>query len=328
MPATLLVSFVLLLTIVAPVTAAEPKFRLLSRYGVGAGEAGHLRVDSDARRLYVARGTRVVVLDADSGKKIGEIAPTKGAQGVALAPELKRGFVTNGADDSITMFDTQSLKVLKVIKSGGTKPGAVEYDADTKRVFVCNEGSGDVTVIDAEGGSVTANIALGGTLRQLAANGFGHLFVTAPDRNLVHVIDTRALRPTGDFATAFALASGDQPTGLTLDRVGRRVFVACRNQRLLVLDADIGFPMPGMELAIAADPGDLAYDSLSRRTFLATGDGTVTVIQQQSNREGSFMAYAVVQKVPTTNGARTLAVDEKTHRVFVAGPKEVLVVGE
>ena len=183
-------------------------------------------------------------------------------------------------------------------------------------------------MIDAGTGAVAATVALGGRLRQLAANGFGRLFVTAEDRNALHLIDTHTLRPIGDFSTAFSLASGEQPAVLALDRVGRRIFVACRNQRLLVLDADIGFPMPGISLAIGADPGDAAYDRSSRRTFLVTGDGTLTVIQQQTNVEGSFMAYAVVQKVPTQSGARTLAIDEKTHRVFVSAPGEVLVVGE
>ncbi len=305
--------------------------QVLARFPVGGtGGYDYARVDPLTRRLYVAHDTRVEVLDADTGRKLGAIGPTVHAHGIALAPETGHGFITNGDNNTVTMFDPGTLAFLKAIPMPGRKPDAIEYDPDTRRVFVADGTSGDLAVLDAASGAVVADLPLGGKLEAMAANGYGRLWICVEDQSLLHVVDTHALKSLGDIP----LAPGEGPTGIALDPTGRRLWVACGNRRLVSVDGDNGMVIA--EFPIGDDPDGAVFDPGGRRVFVSCRDGTLTLVKYKSN-----VAFMVEQQLATAYGARTIALDEKTHRVFLPtgdfgsppgrmpapGTFEVLVVG-
>jgi DNA-binding beta-propeller fold protein YncE len=296
----------LLLAFLCASTTALADYRVLTQFKIG-GEGGYdmLCVDSAARRLYVSHATRVEVLDADTGKKLGEIAPGNGVHGIAVVPELNHGFISNGKDSTVTMFDLKTLQVLKVIPSKGKKPDALDYDPETKQVFVCN-GSGSVDVIDPAAGEVKSNLELGGGLEQPAFNGQGRMFVNVEDKSVIHVVDTHALK----LIATWPIAPGEGPTGLAIDREHHRLFSACGNGNLIVVDSDTGKIIA--TLPIDKDPDGAAFDPATGRAFAPCRGGTLIVVQESAPDK-----FSVLQTVTTQLGARTIAFDEKTERLFL-----------
>jgi YVTN family beta-propeller protein len=320
-----------LLLLTATLAAAPASYRLLGRFTVGgAGGYDYVRVDPQARRLYVAHDTRVEVLDVDSGRKVGEVGPTVHAHGIALAPEFRHGFITNGDNNTVTMFDPATLAVLRTIPMPGKKPDGIEYDPDSRHVFVADGDSGDLAVLDPASGAVVADLPLGGHLEAMAANGYGTLWICAEDLNLLHVVDTHALKSEGDVP----VAPGTGPTGIALDPTGRRLWVACGNRQVVCIDGDNG--MAVASFPIGDGPDGAVFDPVGRHVFVSCRDGTLTIVRYKSN-----VAFEVAQKLATAYGARTIALDPKTHRVFLPtgqfasppgrmplpGTFEVLVVG-
>jgi YVTN family beta-propeller protein len=293
--------------------AASADYRIVARYPI-AGDASYydyLRVDSEARRLYVTREKRVVVLDADSGKQVGEINGLTRAHGVAIARDSGHGFATSGVDDQITMFDLKTLATLKQFKSTGSNPDAIEYDAGTKRVYVGNHGSGDVTVIDPVSGDIVGTVKFGeGKLEGLAFDGRGQGFVNAEDKSSIFVFDLKTLQPKAKWSVAPA----EGGTGLAIDAAHHRLFSACANNKVAVVDSDSGKVVATP--AIGEDPDGLVFESATSRVFVSNVDGTLTVIQEDSPDK-----YTVLQNVTTQRGCRTIALDEKTGRVVTCAPK-------
>lgn len=326
-----IIAFVLLCLFAAagPARAADLAYRVVSRYSVGgSADFGGVRVDSEARRIYVAHGDGVEVLNADSGEKIGTIA-VRGARDIALAPEFKRGFISGG--DSITSFDLESLKVVKTIKSTGQAPSAVAYDTSSKRIFAANSGSGDLTVIDPASGEVVSTVAVGGKLQGLASNGYGWLFASAEDRNVIHVVDTKSLKPLGDFK----VAPGKGPTGLAIEPVTKRLFVGCDNGKLVVIDSDVGMvfttlpfgPGPsGIICDRSEEPPPKGQAKWKGRVLAVASDGTLDIVKMASP-----VKWPLDGKTTTAPGAHSIAFDPKTNRAFVpaapSGALELLVVG-
>jgi YVTN family beta-propeller protein len=286
-------------------------YRVLTQFKVG-GEGGYdlLCVDSAARRLYLSHATRVEVLDADTGKKVGEIAPANGVHGIAVAPEFNHGFITNGKDNTVTMFDLKTLQALKVIPVHGKKPDDLDYDAETKQVFVCNSGSGDIAVIDAATGEFKATVALSEGLEGLVFDGRGRMFVNDEDKSVVFVVDTHALK----LIATWPLAPGEGPTGLAIDRTHDRLFSACGNGKFIVLDSATGKILA--TLPIDKSPDGAAFDPATGRAFAPCRGGTLTVVQEESPDK-----FSVLQTVATQWGARTIAFDEKTGRFFLPTAK-------
>ena len=321
----------LLLALGAAQAAEAPKddrqYRVVARYAVeGKDSAGEMAVDPAARRLYVPRGTHVEVLDLDSGERVGRVAPTGGVRSVAVAPELERGFATSG-DGTVAIFDLGTLKVARTIKSTGQDPGAVLYDPFTKRTFVASAGAGNVTVIDAGTGNVLSTIAVGGRLRQMSTNGYGRLFVAVEDRNTARVVDTRSMEVLGDFP----VAPGEKCTGIFADGIVRNFWVTCGNGKVVVIASDSGIVSdqaklsgsPGLFAGIVTEREAVDSEAYRHgRAYLASSDGTLTVLDM-----GTPPPYRVFQKIETEPGARAVAVDPKTHRVFVSAPSAVLVIG-
>jgi DNA-binding beta-propeller fold protein YncE len=296
------------LLILAAGPAAAADYRVVAHYPIG-GEVryDYLRVDPDMRRLYVSHGNRVDVLDADTGAILGAVAPMNGIHGIAVVPALQRGFITAGTDRTVVMFDLATLKIIKVIPGLGVKPDALEYDPETQRVFVANGASGGVTVIDPARGEIVATIPIQGKLEGLAFDGRGRLFVNTEDKSLIQVIDTHALKPLASWP----LAPVEGGTGLAIDVAHHRLFAAGSNNLLAVVDSDTGKVVSTP--AIGDDPDGDAFDPSSGLVFTSNMVGTVTVIHEDAPD-----GYSVAQTVPTAPGARTVALDLKTGRLFLA----------
>lgn len=294
-----------------PLLHAADDYKVVAHFKIGGdtGSYDYLRVDPAARRLYVAHEKRFDVLDADSGKKLGEIAPTTRAHGVAISPETGHGFATSGIDDLITMFDTNTLATIKQIKSTGSNPDAIEFDPATQRVYVGNHGGGGVTVIDPASGNIVATIALEGKLEALAFDGRGHGFVNVEDKSAVGVFDTATLKSTA----LWSAAPGEGGTGLAVDAAHHRLFSACANNKVVVLNSDTGKVVATP--ASGEDPDGLVFDPKTGRIFTSNPDGTMTVIQQNSPD-----SYTTVQTVKTEIGCKTIALDEKTGRLVTCAP--------
>src|SRR5262249_30709906 len=198
----------------------------------GEGGWDYLTADSTARRPYVSRGTRVLVLDLDSDQGVGEIPNTQGVHGVALVPELHRGFTSNGRSSTVTVFDTKTLAVLAEIKVTGENPDAILYDTVSRRVFTFNGRGKNATAIDAASQAVAGTVDLGGKPETGASDGKGRVFVNIEDTNEIVVLDSKALKPEARWS----LAPCEEPTGMAFDAAHGRIFVGCHNKKMMVLD--------------------------------------------------------------------------------------------
>lgn len=286
----------------------------------GSGSWDYLSVDEAARRLYVSHGTQVEVVDIDSGTVAGNIPKTPGVHGIAIAPEFGRGFVSNGQAGSVTIFDLKTLKPIAEVPTG-QKPDAIIYDPATKRVFAFNGGSNSATAIDAASGKVAGTVDLGGGPEFAAADGKGYVFNNLEDESLVLKINARDLKVEQRWPTAPC----SSPSSMAMDRANRRLFIGCRSKVMAVMDADSGKVITTLPIGDHVDA--TAFDPETRLVFNSNGEGTITVIHQDGPDQ-----YSVVETVKTAPRAKTMALDPKTHQLFLSttenGQFEVLVVGK
>jgi len=293
----------------ARVTAALPGesgYHLKQKFPIGGeGFWDYITFDSPARRLFISRGTHVVVLDVDSGKLVGEIPDTPGVHGIALAPDLGRGFVSNGRGNNVTIFDLKTLATLGHAPAG-QNPDAIIYDPATRRVFAMNGRSGDVTAIDAATGSVAGTIPVGGKLEFAAADGAGRIYVNVEDKSEIAQIDSQKLAVTARWP----LAPCEEPSGLAMDTANRRLFAGCHNKMMAVLDANTGKVIATPPIGEGVDAG--RFDPGTKFAFASCGEGVLTVVHEDSPDK-----FSVVENVPTQRGARTMALDPRTHDVYL-----------
>jgi YVTN family beta-propeller protein len=286
----------------------------------GQGSWDYLTVDEGARRLYVSHGTQVEVLDLDSGAIVGKIENTQGVHGIAIAPDLGRGFVSDGQSSTVTIFDLKTLKTIAEVPTG-KKPDAIIYDPATSRVFAFNGGSNSATVIEAKDGKVAGTIDLGGGPEFAAADGNGYVYNNLEDESLVLKINSRTLKVEQRWPTAPCAS----PSSMAIDRANRRLFLGCRSKVMAVMDADTGKIITTLPIGDHVDA--TAFDVETRLIFNSNGEGTVTVIRQDSPDK-----YSIVETVKTLPRAKTSALDPKTHRLFLStgesGQFEVLVLGK
>ncbi len=293
---------------IAPNGNAQPApgYHFLKKFVLGGeGRWDYITSDSDAHRLYISRSTHVMVVDSESGAIVGDIPNTLGVHGVALAPEFGKGFTSNGRDASVTIFDLKTLKIIGQVKVG-QNPDAIVYDEPSKRIFTFNGTSKDATAVDAKTGAVAGTLALGGRPESGVADGRGKIFVNIEDRGQVIEFDSRKLV----INATWPLAPGEEPTGISMDRKHRRLFVGCANKLLAVMNADNGKLV--MTLPIGAGVDATAFDPKTQLAFSSNGEGTLTIIHEDT--PGKF---SVVENVATQRGARTMALDPKTHKVFL-----------
>jgi YVTN family beta-propeller protein len=291
----------------ASTTPGPSGYHLLKKITLG-GEGGwdYITFDSPTRRLFISRQSKVIVLDVDSEKVVGEIPNTEGVHGIALAPEFNRGFTSNGRANTVTIFDLKTLAVIGTVPAG-TNPDAIVYDPASKRVFAMNGRSSNSTAIDAATGKVVATIPLSGKPEFAVADGAGHVYVNIEDKSEMWQIDSQKLAAT----THWPLAPCKEPSGLAIDVAHRRLFSGCDNKMMAVVDADSGkgIATPPIGEGVDAD----AFDPGTGFVFSSNGEsGTLTVIHEDTPDK-----YSVVENVTTQKSARTMALDPKTHEVFL-----------
>jgi YVTN family beta-propeller protein len=289
--------------------AVAPNYVLTDHWNTGgSGGWDYLAVDGAGKRLFVTRSDRVDVLDLANGKLLGQVAPTNGVHGVALAPSLGKGYASNGKGDSVTVFDLKTLATTATIAIDGHNPDAIVFDAPTSRVFTFNGRSNDATVIDAVTEKTVATIPLGGKPEFAISDGKGRVYVNIEDRGELSMIDARAAK----VLATWKLTDCEEPSGLAFDPAHARLFSVCQNGHLVVTDAQSGKHVT--TVAIGKGPDAVAFDAERHLVFSSNGeDGTLTIIQQQSADR-----YDVLANLPTQHSARTLALDPQSHRLFLA----------
>lgn len=283
---------------------SAPGYKVIKTYTLG-GDGGwdYLTLDNSGEHLYISRATRVMVVDVNSGKQVGEIADTPGVHGIALVPELGKGFTSNGRENTVSIFDLKTFKTLNKVKVG-ENPDAIVYDSATKRVFTFNGRSHDATAIDADKGTVVGTIKLEGKPEFAVSDEKGQIFVNIEDRNQLDALDANKLEEKAHWS----LAPCDGPSGLAMDRKNRRLFSGC-DKLMAIVDADSGKLVSKLPICDGVDA--TAYDEDTHLAFASCGDGKLTVINEESPDK-----FTVAETVDTQKGARTMALDPKSHKVY------------
>ncbi|PWT84948.1 MAG: YVTN family beta-propeller domain-containing protein [Blastocatellia bacterium] len=289
--------------------AAPTGYHVISTIKIG-GEGGwdYLTVDSGAHRLYVSHATHVVVVDTEAGKVVGDIPDTPGVHGIAIAPELNRGFISNGRGNNVTIFDLKTLAAISKVNTG-ENPDSIRYDSVSGQVFAFNGRSKSATVIDAKTGNVAGTIPLPGKPEFSVADGKGKVYVNIEDT--AEIVEIDAAKPA--VTKKYSLSPCEEPSGLAIDTKNRRLFSACSNRVMAVSDPDAGKVVATP--AIGARSDGAAFDPGTGYAFSSNGDGTLTIVQQMGGK------WEVLENIATESGARTIAVDDRTHRLYLPTAK-------
>jgi len=295
--------------------ATGSDYKVVKKWKLG-GDGGwdYLIADSAGHRLFIARATRVIVVDTKSGMQVGEIPDTPGVHGIALDYELGRGFTSNGREDTVSVFNLKSLAVEKKIKVGNG-PDAILYDPFSKRVFTFNGKSSEksATAIDAAKGEVVGKIDLGGKPEFAVTDEKGTVFVNIEDTAELVAFDPQKLA----VKSRWNLTGCEEPTGLSIDRKHRLLFTGCGgNKKMVILDANTGTILASPPIGDGCDA--TAFDPGRGLAFASAGDGTITVIKEEIKKDGGNR-FSVAQTVTTQKSARTMTVDTKTHQLFTVG---------
>lgn len=272
----------------------------------GTGGWDYLTADSQNRRLYVSHGPAVEVLDLDTQKAVGKISGLKGVHGIAVADDLGMGFISDGRANQIVSFDLKTMAVKDKINSG-KNPDGILYDPYTKRVFSFNGGSGDATAVDAKTGKVLGTIALGSKPEFPVSDEAGGVFVNMEEKNEIIRIDPKAMTVTAHWS----IAPCESPSGLAIDTAHHRLFAVCDGKKMAVVDSQSGKMVATP--AIGDGPDAAGYDPATHMAFSSNGEGSLTVIRETGKDQ-----YSVAETVPTAKGARTMALDTKTHKIYLA----------
>jgi len=271
----------------------------------GEGGWDYLSVDTAAHRLYVSRGTHIAVIDLDHDSIVGDIPNTNGVHGVAFVRDLNRGFTSNGRDTTVTIFDLKTLAQVAVVKVTGRNPDAIMYDPLSRRVFTFNGGGANATAIDPQTGTVVGTLDLGGKPEAAVADGRGHIYVNIEDKSELVAFDPKTLKVQGRWS----LAPCEEPSGLAMDRKTRRLFSVCSNGLMAVVDPDRGKVVKTLPIGNGVDGA--AFDATSGLAVSSNGEGSMTFVHEESPD-----SFRVVATVPTQRGGRTIALDERTHRLY------------
>lgn len=291
---------IILFGLVAALPAfAQKQFKIANRVKLG-GEGGwdYLIYDQDGKRLFITRGSHVMVVDTGTLKVTGDIPDLAAIHGVALAPEFNRGFVSNGGDNTVTIFDLKTLKKLDGVKVG-ERPDAILYDPFSKHVFTFNARSKDSTAIDAASGKVMGTVALGGKPEFPASDGKGKLYLNIEDKSQIAQVDVANLK----VLNTWPVAPCQEPSALALDVEHHRLFAGCDNKMMAVVDSDSGKVVTTVPIGEGVDAG--RFNPKTQEVFMSCGEGVLTVVHEDTPDK-----YTVQQNVPTVKGARTMALDK------------------
>ena len=266
----------------------------------------YLTMDDATNRLYISHGMIVQVLDVNNKKVAGTIPDTKGVHGITLARDLNKGFISNGRDTSVTVFNLKSLQVITKVKVTGNNPDAILYDPFSHKVFTFNGRSSNSTVIDAALNKVTGTIDLPGKPEFSVTDGKGKIYVNIEDKSQVCMINPVTLK----VEKTWAVAPGEEPSGLAIDTRNHRLFAVCGNKLMIVLDADDGKVIAKLDIGDRVD--GVAFDPGLQRAYSSNGEGTMTVVQEVDKD-----TFKVLENFPTLKGARTITLNPQTHRIYM-----------
>jgi YVTN family beta-propeller protein len=308
--------FLIVLLAVWSFAAEAPGFKVTKRFPVpGDGGFDYIVFDSSSNRLYVSHGTEMDVLDADSGKLLGKVEPTPGVHGAAIVADLHRGFVTNGGDGTVSVFDTETFKTIKKIPVA-KDPDFVFYDPKTRRVLVCHGDAEVITAIDPATETVIGEVKLGGGAEAGVVDGKGNGFVNLEESAQLVNFDPQTLA----VMHKYPITGCKTPTGLAIDAANSRLFIGCRSKVLAVMDATNGKVITTLPIGDHVDA--VAFDADNNLIFASNGDGTVSVVHQKSPTE-----YQSVGDIQTQKSAKTMALDPKSKRLFLSAAEMVAAGG-
>ena len=286
--------------------AQSSGYHVLNTFHIpSSGGWDYVAVSPVTDNIYVSHGTQVNILNKNTGDSVGVIPNTTGVHGIAFAPEFKKGFTSNGRINTVTVFDINTNAVLAQIKTG-ENPDAIIYDPYSKKVYTCNGRSKDLSVIDPATNEVIKTVALGGKPETPVSDEAGNLYINIEDQSEIAVVNTK----TFTVDNRWKIGSGKEPSGLAIDIKTKRLFAGCDNKLLIVVNAENGKVVK--ELPIGDGCDGVVFDPELKNIFSSNGEGTLTVIHEKSAKD-----FEVVDNLPTKKGARTSAIDEKTHKVYL-----------
>jgi len=294
--------------LVLAVAFAQSGYHQIRKISIpGDGSWDYLTTDPATGRVFVSHGNQVDVVDGAKGEVVGTITGLKLVHGIALAPEFNHGFISDGAANQVVMFDMKTLAKIGEV-AAGMNPDGIIYDLASKRVFAFNGRSASATVVDAEKGTLAGTVTLEGKPEFPAPDGKGHVFVNIEDKSEVMDIDAKGLT----VAHKWPLAPCEEPSGMAMDTKTRRLFSGCDNKMMAVMDADTGKVVTTVPIGAGVDA--TWFDPETKYVLNSCGqDGVLTVIHEDSPDK-----YTVVENVTTAKGARTMALNPKTHTVYLA----------
>ena len=283
------------------------KIHLLSTFHIkSAGGWDYIAVQPNSNKLYVSHGSQVNILDKTTGDSLGVIANTAGVHGIAFVPALNKGYTSNGRSNNISVFDLKTNALLSQIKTG-ENPDAIFYDNFSKKIITCNGRSKDLSIIDPFTEKVVATIAVGGKPETAVSNNEGKLFVNIEDKNEIIVIDIDKYI----VEKHWSLLPGESPTGLDYDFKTKRLFAGCGDSKLLVVvNGENGSIIEKLPIGDGCD--GVAFDAVKQLIYTSNGEGTLTVIKKSTKDK-----YVVAATVKTKRSARTIAIDEITHKIYL-----------
>ncbi|MDP4280826.1 MAG: YncE family protein [Bacteroidota bacterium] len=297
----------LLFTSISVAQVAKSGYRIANMIHMeGNGSYDYLTMDNATSRLYISHGNIVQVLDVKEKKIVGTIPDTKGVHGIALAKDLHKGFISNGRDTSVTVFDLKTLQVITKIKVTGNNPDAILYDIFSHKVFTFNGRSSNATVIDPNTNTVIGTIQLPGKPEFSVTDEKGKIYVNIEDKSQICVINPVTLK----VEKTWSISPGEEPSGLAIDIKNHLLFSVCGNKRMIVTDADNGMVVAKLDIGDNVD--GVAFDPFLKRIYSSNGEGTMTVIQE-INRD----SFQMMENFPTRKGARTITINPETHRIYL-----------
>lgn len=301
-------TFLTILILLCFIKGFSQNYHLEKRISLPGDEGwDYLAVDNAAQHLFVSHGSCVNVVDLLTDKPIAVIPDTKGVHGIALANDLKKAFISNGKENTVSVINSDTFQLIEKISLKSIKPDAILYDGFSHQVFVYNAKSNDATVIDANTDKVIKTIPLGGKPEFSVTNGKGLVYVNIEDRNEVKVIDTKTL----DVIHTWSIAPGEEPSGLAIDTDTNRLFSVCGNKLMVVLDAVNGKIIQTLPIGDGCD--GVVFDPARKLAFSSNGEGTITVVKEEG--ENSF---TVLETVRTQKSARTIALNQTTHQLYLS----------
>ncbi len=302
--------FVLTLAFVAPLLAQSGSYRITHTYTIGGdGSWDYVVPDPPNHRLFIGRQNRVMVVDENTGRLLGEVTGIQGAHGTAIASASGHGFATSGNDESVVMFDLKTFKTLKRIPAA-EDADAVIYDSASNRVFTFNGDAHSSTVIDPREGTLVTNIPLGGKPEYGASAGDGKVYANLTDISEVVEIDAK----TATVLRRWPTAPCAQPVAMAIDTAHHRLFSGCRSGVMAVSDYQAGKVVATVPIGLGVDGA--GFDPATGDAFASAADGTLTVIHQDAPDQ-----YHVVQTLQTAQGSRNMGLDPTNHRVFIVSAR-------